>query len=371
MTHARSGLGIIAAEDKIYAIGGYGFGGWGIASYVSTNECYDPKTDKWTTLTSMPTQRSDFAIATYNGKIYCIGGGAPNTPGTSIALLNINEVYDIATDSWSTKAALPFSGKDLHANVVDGKIFVVGTRVPFKYGTPQDLYMYDPDKNVWTKKTSMPMAPPAGNFIVSSVVDDKIIFEGTFTIDHTYNIEQQKILIYDPKTDSWHEGTAGSTKVWCGGAGATTGLYAPKKFYSLGISSNNVYDHIKDSWSSAKAMPTERANFGVAVVEDVLYVIGGYTSDDFHLFGSTNVASALNEQYIPLGYNDAIPLTTSPSDASTPSNSFVSTEPSKSFLTGPIIAIITLTTGAIVAATATSLCIYLHRKKISKRNTHA
>jgi len=45
-------------------------------------------------------------------------------------------------------------------------------------------------------------------------------------------------------------------------------------------------------------MPTSRIDFGVAVVDDVLYAIGGYTKPS--QYGVQPVA--VNEQYIPIGY---------------------------------------------------------------------
>jgi N-acetylneuraminic acid mutarotase len=109
MTQARSSLGVIAVDDKIYAIGGQIDAG----HYVDTNECYDTKTDTWVTLESMPTPKMRFAIAEYQGKIYCIGGVVDYTtwPDGSIFSLikcSLNEVYNVATDSWSTKA--PYAG---------------------------------------------------------------------------------------------------------------------------------------------------------------------------------------------------------------------------------------------------------------------
>ncbi|MDR0797184.1 MAG: hypothetical protein LBE70_00475 [Nitrososphaerota archaeon] len=61
MTQARTGLGVVTVNDKIYAIGGAT-----VDSDVGTNECYYPETDTWVTLTPMPTPRRDFAIAVYN-----------------------------------------------------------------------------------------------------------------------------------------------------------------------------------------------------------------------------------------------------------------------------------------------------------------
>ncbi|MCL2643586.1 MAG: hypothetical protein FWD52_08805 [Candidatus Bathyarchaeota archaeon] len=353
MSQARTGLGVVAVDGKIYAIGGGGVGG-----FVGINERYDPKLDVWVTLEAMPTPRMNFGIVAYDGKIYCIGSATYFD--TSTSRVSVNEVYDIATDSWSTKAPLPFAATNLHAQVVDGKIFVTAReasllssdfedsngwieylvangRDPFS-PYPDYFYMYDPVTDVWTQKTCMPTPFMAGNFIVSAVVDGKIFFAGEFEI--AYSRLGQKVLIYDPKTDEWSEGTTGFMRLWCGSAGVTSGVYAPKNLYALGISSNNIYDPVTDVWSSAKAMPTERANFGVAVVDDILYVIGGSTSNDFHSFDSPNVPSALNEQYIPLDYRGALPSVTSTplssvvsssvvssSVAPTPSDLFVSSEP--------------------------------------------
>jgi N-acetylneuraminic acid mutarotase len=357
MSQARYGLGVVAVDGKIFAIGGYGVDG-----YVTVNECYDPKTDTWVTLKSMPTPRRDFGIVAYEGKIYCIGGATSFSNSTSALIdrLSVTEVYDVATDSWSTRASLPFNERSLHAHVVDGKIFVAGARDTFKYDNEHILYMYDPVKDLWTQKADMPLTPSSGNYIVSAVVDDRIIFAGEFY----KTSREQKVLIYDTKSDTWTEGKAGPTQVWDGKAGATTGAYAPKNVYCLGITSNAVYDHASDTWSTAKAMPTERAGFGVAVVEDVLYVIGGFTSDDFHLFGSTYVPIALNEQYVPLGYHGAlppIPSGTSSPITPPPSNPSVSTkpEPSGSLLNRLVVATVVILTCIVIS----TLFFYLRGKK--------
>ncbi len=49
----------------------------------------------------MPTARQSFASTAVNGIIYAIGG--LNSNGT----LTVNEAYDPATNSWSTKASMP------------------------------------------------------------------------------------------------------------------------------------------------------------------------------------------------------------------------------------------------------------------------
>ena len=214
----------------------------------------------------------------------------------------MNEVYDTITNSWTTKAALPFNGMKLQANVVNGQIFVMQGFY---------LYMYDPITDSWTNKTSMPATPlqGSGSPPVSAVVGNKIIVTGEFQTTTSLHSEQ-KVMIYDAETDSWSEGKTGATIVFNGAAIATTGVYAPLRVYVLGLargtfpslSTNQVYDPVSDTWAAASVMPTLRIGFGAAVVDDVLYVIGGYTYTS-QLYG-TVTPSAVNEQYIPIGYRD-------------------------------------------------------------------
>jgi len=63
MSEGRKGMGVVEANGKIYAIGGY-----------TTVEEYDPATDTWTTKADMPTARRYLGVAEVNGKIYAIGG---------------------------------------------------------------------------------------------------------------------------------------------------------------------------------------------------------------------------------------------------------------------------------------------------------
>ncbi len=99
-----------------------------------------------------------------------------------------------------------------------------------------------------------------------------------------------------------------------GAAGATAGVLAPKRIYVLGVEAygglgappclNRVYDLEKDSWVIGAAMPTSRLNFGVAVVNDRLYAIGGFV---YCVLGFI-APSAVNEQYTPFGYGTVPPV---------------------------------------------------------------
>jgi len=294
LQQARAGLGVVAVSGKIYAIGGttsstsYAFTG----GFVGTNEEYDPETDTWASKASMPTSRASFAIAAYQTKIYCIGGAVgisfdERTGFSSYNASGVNEVYDTVTNTWETKASMPYAELGLKASVVNGKIYVVGGAF---------TYAYDIENDSWALKKQAPVSHPW-----SVVVDNKLVVTGEFSTGLVSS--EQKILIYDTETDNWNEGTSEPTAVVEGAAGATTGLRAPQRVYVLGLavnqhptpSTNQVYDPETDAWATATPMPTNRTHFGVAVINDVLYAIGGY------LYSSGEV-TGVNEQYYPIGY---------------------------------------------------------------------
>lgn len=72
----------------------------------------------------MPTPRAFLAAASVNGKIYAIGGDEVDAQ-TAV------EVYDAATNTWTTVAPLPNGRGDLAVAGANGKIYAIG-------GTPEE-----------------------------------------------------------------------------------------------------------------------------------------------------------------------------------------------------------------------------------------
>ena len=58
-----------------------------------------------------------------------------------------------------------------------------------------------------------------------------------------------------------------------------------------------------DNWTFGADIHIRRYNFGVAVVNDTLYAIGGHTYN----FPGNYAPSAANEQYTPIGYIPEFP----------------------------------------------------------------
>jgi N-acetylneuraminic acid mutarotase len=296
MHQARRGMGVAVVNGKIYVIGGYTKNG-----VVGTNEEYDPATDTWTLKKPMPTPRWRFAIAVYDNKIYCIGGETAYSSQYS----GVNEVYDPATDTWVTKLPnMPTAKSGSQANVVNGRIYLLG-------GLPQlNLNeVYDPANNLWTTKAPLPMSA----VVVSAVINNKIYAVGTY-FNGSYISTTQ---IYDPDTNAWSTAAPPPSSVTGGSVAAvTSGEIAPKRMYVFGGTPYvnepayfvRVYDPENDSWTFGSDPPINRNEVAVGVVNDRMYVVGGYTITYFGLFSpSVTTICATNEQYTPLGYGTVPP----------------------------------------------------------------
>jgi hypothetical protein len=338
----------------------------------------------------------------YQNKIYCIGG-FDNNGGCST-----NEVYDVAADSWSTKASMPRSwglkesitsgyGSYLQAHVIDGKILVINVESvdvwkPIKDGILQTikttayLYIYDPNTDVWIEKSSTPalfngdpiyydgqthFSDKPFDLLLSVMADDKIILMGIF-YKHSISTAENVIIVYDPVNDEWATRESkppidfSRTDSRAYAVGVTSGVYAPQRIYIFSQASfyaqgNYVYDPVGDTWSTAKESSVLLNSCGVAMVEDILYIIGqGKVATEFipHL-GYNYEYFSMNEQYVPFGHKDAVPapkpsVTPEPSNPTT-SESIDSSEPTLTYL---IITLLIITVGA-----AGSLILYFNKKK--------
>ncbi len=297
MPTARGEFGVAVVNGKIYAIGGSSGN-----LPLDANEQYDPVSDTWTVETPMPTARSNFAIAVYDNKIYVIGGTIGN------GFVGNNEVYNPSTNTWETKAAMPTPRTDLSANVVNDKIYLIGGKESSNtdpYFTSSKLNeVYDPANDSWTTKATMPTAAYGYG---SAVINGKIYVVGGSTNDagqqsSTFTDFNQ---VYDPQTDSWTVASNVPASTTYGAAAATQDYLAPAQLYLAGgyvltdlSSETQVYNPVNNSWTTGASLSSPRAYLSLAVVNDVLYAIGGFDGQNW-----------LNtiEKYNPIGYGTVPP----------------------------------------------------------------
>jgi N-acetylneuraminic acid mutarotase len=276
MPTGRWELSTCVVDGKIYAIGGAG----PVYEALSAVEVYDPATDTWTTKPEMPTARQGLSTSVVNGKIYAIGGGA----GSSITYRSVEtystvEEYDPATDTWTTKSDMPTSRGFHSANVVDGKIYVIGgsRNSGPSVNHVRTVEVYDPATDTWTQKGDMPRNTAAG---FSSVVDGKIYYIGGYG-----HLSSQRVDEYDPSTDTWTmksempTGRHALSTSTLGGKIYAIGGYDPSGPGYPNVVAVEVYDPATDTWTTAPGdIPTGRFGPRTCVVDGKIYVIGGMES---------------------------------------------------------------------------------------------
>jgi N-acetylneuraminic acid mutarotase len=168
MPTARGALAAVAVGKKIYVNGGAnipagmqlpdGLSPGGPVELLGTMEVFDTETNAWSTLRPMPTPRNHHSIAFVDGKIYAIGGrvGSCYSNGWSSNVW-MNEAYDVAGNTWMTRAPMPTARSGTGISVLDGKIYVLGGEgwIDEFGGVFRANEVFDPKANSWSRAARM------------------------------------------------------------------------------------------------------------------------------------------------------------------------------------------------------------------------
>jgi hypothetical protein len=104
----KLGAAVAGYNGKIYVLGGYAEGG----ANSGTVQIYDIATNAWTAGTALGTNLASGGATRVGTKIYILNGTAAATATTAFAAITTLNIYDIATDSWSTGANLAVAGTE-------------------------------------------------------------------------------------------------------------------------------------------------------------------------------------------------------------------------------------------------------------------
>ncbi|MFA5972176.1 MAG: hypothetical protein WC780_07490 [Lentimicrobiaceae bacterium] len=99
------------------------------------------------------------------------------------------------------------------------------------------------------------------------------------------------LQIYDIASESWNAGNPMPTaRFMHGSAVLDSVIYCIGGGWYNTLGTNEAYDIASETWSAKAPMPTPRSSIGVAAVDNKIYAIGG--------FGSTGLFN-INEMYNP------------------------------------------------------------------------
>ncbi len=193
----------------------------------------------------------------------------------TLAFLLAEGVFgDTFAVEWTTKASLPTTMIFPNSVAVSGKIYAISRKADVSVSVN---YEYDPNTDNWTEKSTPPLNDRYE--MGSAVYNNKIYLFGGVA----HGGPLANVSIYDPATDSWSMGINMPTQS-CGAPASVVNdkIYVIGGYTYFGDTTGSdlvqIYDPGTDSWTAGATMPTKRIFAAAAVVNNKIYVIGGGSS---------------------------------------------------------------------------------------------
>ena len=296
---SQEGLGVIlgsyldAAKGKVHVLPRSGFGprlvyalgGCSEGDDLSRVDVYDPRTDAWKQVSSMPTGRRIHCGVTLDGKIYVMGGVLTIYTDGADGSLSTADVFDPQSNQWQPLAEMASARSALAAAAAGGKIYAIGGTKSYD-DAMATVEAFDPQLGAWAEVASMSVGR---NRHAAAVIDGKIYVIGG--CDDVQGLDS--VEVYDPQVDSWQQVASmpvarnSHAATSMGGKIYVTGGYGNGDFTNTLI----VFDPQANTWTELASMGTFRVDHTSEAIGGKLYVFGGYV-------GAGRIASV--EAYDPI-----------------------------------------------------------------------
>lgn len=285
-------LAAAAYQGKIYT-----FGGADVQGVVKdTVDVYDIATDTWTAgIAKLPQPVAGMSAVTYGGKIYLFGGSASTDVFAPESYYDDCYEFDPATATFTSKAAIPNPRFKTQAVVFNNKILVFGGASGWGSRNTQ---IYDPNTDSWDFIESVNWER---RFWFGDVVNNMVFLVGGRD-EHAKT--SSVVLVYSDHWEAWVPAThmltpredafvaAVDGKLYVIGgrdnmgnpssqgkplASAERGIPPPAP-PSLDLTPPPPPEVTID-WSFVSPMPTPRCYGATALVDNIIYTIGGLESE--------------------------------------------------------------------------------------------
>jgi uncharacterized repeat protein (TIGR01451 family) len=263
----------------------------GTVSSSATATTDVPLVAGWGDLADLPPNARPTRYTTsvyWDGKIYKLGG---NDPSAQPFL----DIYDIATDTWSTGADMLTARYYLDCEAINAKIYCAGG---YPTSGNAELQIYDIATDTWS--TGAPL--PAGRYAYTAVaLDGRYYVIGGYTTSY-----QASILAYDPLTDTWDTTLADMSiarrDAMSGVIGGKIYVISGRSSASGYLDSAEVYDPVTDAWSPFASLPVSSWLMAAEGVIDDRYLIfaGGYLNSTATASNFAWAYDAVTDSYIQL-----------------------------------------------------------------------
>lgn len=254
----------------------------GLAALLATSG-FGQTLGAWTKAAALPVIQSEWDGVTIGDSLFVVGGEMKRTPQTDPSKASDELwIYNGRTNAWTQGADMP-GGRNHHAvALLDGKLYVLGGynfsccgNYPWPYGNTNN-WRYDPKSNAWTVLAPIPRRMGAG---MAAAFEGRIyVFAGTDTGAFNSNGSVQE---YDPATDTWRSrASMRNAREHVKGAVVDSLIYligGHQKPEATKINQPSVeaYSPRGNRWYDKGNMPVPRGGIGAAYLGGKIYVFGG------------------------------------------------------------------------------------------------
>jgi len=160
-------VGLTTYRGDIYVAGGYGR-----LTHARTSRAfyrYDPETDAWSRLPDLPAPRAAGAVGILGHRLIWAGGGRNSVARSDVF------AFDFRTRRWSRLPSMGSRREHVGEAVLDGKLYVLGGRAPESQAV-DTAERFDPRGGAWEKLPPMPV--PSGGLAAVAFEDAVVTVSG-------------------------------------------------------------------------------------------------------------------------------------------------------------------------------------------------
>ncbi len=165
------GHAAVVIDGKIYVVGGEERG---ICTFKSACWEYDPSADNWTRRADRPLAATGLAAVSLDGKPIAIGGKPAGGPQPGSAAVHS---FDPVSNTWTALPSLPVRTGGCRAAAVAGRVYLfAGVHDDRSY---VDTFIFDPLTNTWEPGVAQPRSRWVSSYSNCVVMDsDQIVIAG-------------------------------------------------------------------------------------------------------------------------------------------------------------------------------------------------
>lgn len=262
-------------EMAVLKIGGFGMSG-------ITNEityCFASER-KWKHLTSIPhVEQCNYGTSVFNNELYIVGGCFNQSLQENVHPFGFK--YNPRSNKWTTMSPMKIERCRFSLNVIGDVLYAVG-------GISEEdatctCECYNPARDVWYMISDLPVhiSQHAGAGIESSFSSKLYISGG---IDRDY-VCMSKVYCYDTILEKWSacapllKPRADHVMLGIGKYLYVCGGWTQEENARALLDTIELYDPDTNTWTEITKVPTPRYHAGIVCVENKIYFIGGFHSD--------------------------------------------------------------------------------------------